>query len=131
MAALLACPYCYETFARRDIMFRCAARSSRTNKKCDRTVDQVLEARFGSNKEVGPTFAADGRKGDAECPACEGKTTFRVCPVCHSLLPAQFGMVDSRMIAMAGARESGKTVYMTVLLHELENRIGYQFGTSI
>lgn len=131
MAAPLACPYCYETFPDREIMFRCTARSSPTNRKCARALDPILEGRFGSQRELGPAFKADGRKGRAKCPACEGETTYRICPVCHSQLPVQFGMVGSRMIAMAGARESGKTVYMTVLLHEIENRIGDQFGASI
>jgi GTPase SAR1 family protein len=40
-------------------------------------------------------------------------------------------MVGSRMIAMAGATASGKTVYMTVLLHELKNRVGDRFGAAI
>lgn len=58
-------------------------------------------------------------------------TTFRICPVCHSTLPAQFGVVDNRLIAMVGAKASGKTVYMTVLLHELMNRVGARGGFAL
>lgn len=133
MATMLACPYCYETFTARDIMFRCNARLSRTGKRCELRPDPVLESRIGGprRRELGPVFRGDGRAHQAVCPNCDGSTTYRICPVCHSQLPAQFGMVSSRMIGMAGAKDSGKTVYMTVLLHELRNRIGDQYRTSI
>jgi Double-GTPase 2 len=131
MASKLACPYCYETFTSREIMFRCNGRLSRTNKQCPLRLDSILERRIGVRREQGPVFSADGRKSNAECPDCGGETTYRICPVCHSQLPVQFGMVGSRMIAMAGAKASGKTVYMTVLLHELRNRVGDRFGAAI
>jgi hypothetical protein len=40
-------------------------------------------------------------------------------------------MIDSQLIGMVGAKESGKTVYMTVLLHELRNRVGAQYDAAI
>lgn len=132
MATPLACPYCYETFTAREIMFRCNGRLSRSNRQCTLEPDPVLLARMGRRGDaLGPVVAADGRKGTANCPDCGGETTYRICPICHSQLPVQFGMVGSRMIAMAGAKDSGKTVYMTVLLHELKNRVGDRFGAAI
>ncbi len=131
MPSLLACPYCYETFAAREIMFRCNGRLSRTNISCALRTDPVLVQRMGIQRDLGPEFKADGRKGTAACPDCGGETTYRICPICHSTLPVQFGVVGSRMIAMAGAKDSGKTVYMTVLLHELRNRVGDRFGAAI
>jgi double-GTPase-like protein len=131
MAKRLACPYCYETFTAREILFRCNTRLSRTRKRCRAERDEVLQERLGQRREGGPVFAADGRKPTADCPTCEGETTYRVCPVCHSTLPAQFGMVDNRLIAMVGARDSGKTVFMTVLLHELMNKIGERYRISL
>jgi GTPase SAR1 family protein len=133
MARRLTCPYCYESFAPREIRFRCNGRLSRTGKKCDTRRDQVLDDRMGPrpSHDLGPDFAADGRKPTAPCPDCEGETTYRICPVCHSALPVQFGMVDSRLIAMVGAKASGKTVYMTVLLHEMRHRVGEAFGAHL
>jgi hypothetical protein len=43
----------------------------------------------------------------------------------------QFGKVTSRLIAMIGARETGKTVYMTVLIHELTNKVGARFNAAL
>ncbi|MFG2771082.1 hypothetical protein [Streptomyces sp. NPDC048350] len=133
MAKRLTCPYCYEHFAPREIRFRCNTRLSRTGKQCERSRDQVLDQRKGPRRshDLGPDFAADGRRPTAICAGCDGETTYRICPVCHSDLPVQFGMVDNRLIAMVGPKASGKTVYMTVLLHEMRNRVGEAFGAAL
>jgi hypothetical protein len=135
LTASIACPYCYETFPVRQIMFRCNARPSRDGKQCDQRQDEVLARRRGIRRDLGPVFKPDGwakgRTNAAACPACGSSTNYRICPACHSLLPAQFGMINSRMIGMAGARDAGKTVLMTVLLHELRNRIGAQYDAAI
>ncbi|MFW6723499.1 TRAFAC clade GTPase domain-containing protein [Streptomyces sp. MAR4 CNY-716] len=133
MARRPICPYCYETLAPREIRFRCNGRLSRTGKKCDRRRDPVLDERFGRrpSHDAGPVFTADGRKPTAVCPECDGESTYRICPVCHVELPVQFGMVENRLIAMVGARSSGKTIYMTVLLHEMRHQVGEAFGASL
>lgn len=133
MARRPICPYCYETLAPREIRFRCNGRLSRTGKKCDRRRDPVLDERFGRrpSHDAGPVFIADGRKPTAVCPECDGESTYRICPVCHVELPVQFGMVENRLIAMVGARSSGKTIYMTVLLHEMRHQVGEAFGASL
>ncbi|MFD5563745.1 TRAFAC clade GTPase domain-containing protein [Kitasatospora griseola] len=131
MASDIACPYCYETFPVRDILFRCIARPGPTGSRCRAERDQVLEERRGRRGELGPVFAARTRGQLAPCPTCQAVSTFRICPVCHSTLPAQFGLVDNRLIAMVGAKASGKTVYMTVLLHELMNRVGSAGGFAL
>ncbi|RMI34747.1 TRAFAC clade GTPase domain-containing protein [Streptomyces triticirhizae] len=131
MAKRLTCPYCYETLTAREILFRCTTRLSPTRKRCAAERDEVLLERLGQHREGGPVFAADGRRPSATCPGCDGVTNYRICPLCHTTLPVQFGMVDNRLIAMVGARESGKTVFMTVLLHELMNRVGERFRVSL
>lgn len=135
LTATLACPYCYETFTARQILFRCHGRPVRGGAPCELTRDEVLDQRRGIRRELGPVFQADGwakgRTNSAKCPGCGGTTNYRICPACHSQLPAQFGMIGSRMIAMAGAKDSGKSIQMTVLLHELRNRVGAQYGAAI
>nr|WP_276617681.1 SAV_2336 N-terminal domain-related protein [Streptomyces coryli] len=131
-SADVACPYCYEQFDPSAIGFRCNGRISPTQQRCRRTRDVVLQERMGVRDEVGPPFfGPDGRGSKAVCPDCAGETTYRICPACHMTLPVQFGVVESRMIAMVGARMSGKSVYMTVLLHELRNQVGAAYGASL
>ena len=135
LTTTLACPYCYETFTARQILFRCHGRSSRGGEPCKLRRDELLERRWGDPRDVGPVFRPDGwakgRANAAACPDCGGVTNYRICPLCHSQLPVQFGMVSSKMIGMAGAKDSGKTVYMTVLLHELRNRVGAEYNAAI
>ena len=56
-------------------------------------------------------------------------TTTRVCPNCHSTLPVHF--VRGRRIALVGASESGKTAFMTVLIHEFRYRVAERLGVSV
>lgn len=129
--ASLCCPYCYEQFAERDIMFRCTGRTSRRQHSCSPEIDEVLRDRTGFGGALPPVFTADGRMSSAVCPRCGDVSTTRICPVCHSQLPVHFGKVRSRLIALVGAKESGKTVFLTVLVHELMHRVGEQFNAAI
>jgi GTPase SAR1 family protein len=127
----LHCPYCYERFAERAIEFRCTGRPSARGRTCAVAVDDLLRARLGFDAALPPVFPGDGRAASAECPACGSVTTTRVCPACHSRLPVHFGKVRSRLIALVGAKESGKTVFMTVLVHELMHRTGDRLNAAI
>jgi GTPase SAR1 family protein len=91
----------------------------------------VLRDRTGFGGALPPAFAADGRKGAATCPECMVETTISICPVCHSRLPVHFGKVGSRLIVPVGAKEAGKTVFMTVLVHELMHQTGQRFNAAI
>lgn len=128
---MLACPYCYNRFAKKDISFRCTGQPGPTGQVCGVERDDHLVRWLGKSTQLPPAFTADGRKAAANCPRCHGETRYHICPVCHSRLPVHFGQVDSRLIAMIGARQSGKTVYMTVLIHELKHRIGRSLDAAI
>jgi hypothetical protein len=129
--ARLVCPYCYDSFAEREIQFRCSGSTPRAGKACTPVRDEQLAARIGITAALPPTFDDDGRKPRALCPRCKDESSYRICPFCHSQLPVHFGKVSSRLIAMIGAKATGKTVYMTVLVHELGNRVGDRFGASV
>lgn len=131
MATTLFCPYCYDGFAEKAIEFRCAGRISATGKVCKPKADRTLRDVMGDNELKFPSFASDGRKLQATCPDCDLVTFIRLCPKCHSQLPNYFGKVDSRMIALIGAKESGKTIFITVLLHEMMNRVSRRFKLSV
>ena len=129
--AVLYCPYCYEPFTEREIEFRCTGRVSRTGRHCGQQIDTVLQDRTGFTGALPPTFAADGRATSARCPQCGDESMTRICPACHSQLPVHFGKIRSRLIALVGAKESGKTVFMTVLVHELMHQVGDRLNAAI
>jgi hypothetical protein len=62
---------------------------------------------------------------------CGTRTNKKICPHCHNDLPSEFGATDSFTIALVGAKETGKSHYIAVLIHELTNRIGEKFGASL
>ncbi|MET9780062.1 hypothetical protein ABZ645_03405 [Nocardiopsis alba] len=127
----LVCPYCYSAFTERRILFRCTGRPGPTGAICPSVEDGALRDHLGRRERLPPVFAADGRRPRAKCPECSAATDRQVCAVCHSRLPVNFGRMRGRMIALVGARESGKTVFMTVLVHELKNRVGERFAASV
>jgi Double-GTPase 2 len=127
----LYCPYCYSGFSEREIWFRCSGRIGPKGERCSPEIDPVRRDRSGFGQVLPPVFDSDGRLRAANCPTCGAESTTRICPACHMQLPVHFGKVRSRMIALVGAKESGKTVYMTVLVHELMHRMGEDLNAAI
>jgi hypothetical protein len=125
------CPYCYEEISGRPAWYRCTGRSGPDGKRCPAKADRVLRDRTGFSGAVHPAFAAGrGRNADV-CPECGAQTSIRACPVCHSRLPVHFGKAGSHLIVPVGAKEAGKSVFMTVLVHELMNQAGQQLNAAI
>ena len=126
----LHCPYCYEPFGGWEIEFRCSGRTGWGGVRCQPERDKVLSEHIGREVTAPPAFARNaGHPG--HLPGCGVSTTTRICPACHRRLPALFGQIPSRMIALVGAKESGKTVFMTVLVRELMHRLGDQLQATI
>jgi hypothetical protein len=127
----VCCPYCYEEISQLPAWFRCSGWMSRDSRRCEPEVDDVLRIRTGFGGALPPAFAAGGRPPAANCPECGTETTTKICPVCHSRLPVHFGSVGNRLIALVGPKETGKTVFLTVLVHELMNQTGRLLNASI
>jgi Double-GTPase 2 len=127
----LACPYCYEIFSEWQIEFRCSGRAGPGGERCEPTSDPQQEIHFGSTGDQLHTFRDVRHRYRSVCPVSGAQTTTRVCPRCHSILPVHFGRIQSQLIALVGARDSGKTVFMTVLMHEFAHRLGERLGASI
>jgi len=45
----------------------------------------------------------------------------RLCPNCHNVLPTGYGLRDTLLISILGDARSGKSVFLTMLIAELEN----------
>jgi hypothetical protein len=130
----LVCPYCYERLRPWQLGFRCTGRRSRSGKACGSATDPVLLERMGRAEALPPPFTVSPLRAllrEAACPDCGDATRHRICPHCHSELPVHFSRIPSRLIAVVGARDSGKTVYITVLIHELKHRVGPCFNASV
>ena len=128
----LVCPYCFASTQRRSLEFRCAGRVVGRTGGCE-PVNDVVHAQFrGVPTFVAPPiFTADGRQPRAVHPVCGQLSLRRVCPACHSELPSDYCDVPSRLVALVGAKNSGKSTYIGVLIHELRNRVGRELNASL
>lgn len=54
----------------------------------------------------------------------------RLCPKCHNDLPITAGKAPSNIISIVGASQVGKSVYMTSLIHTLQNTTANHFNAA-
>jgi hypothetical protein len=136
----ITCPYCFARLPRERIAFRCAGSPGR-GPGCEPRLDEKLADYTGSAAAASlpPVFdppAAGRRLGRgfrrrAACPECRQDTARRVCPECHNPLPGAYCETPGKIVALVGAKNSGKSTYIAVLLHELSHRIGAELGTAL
>ena len=138
MTPKLACPFCYSTIkSRRELWFQCQGKATALHDACRPTVDEARRRLTGFSEPTLPPFRPGDeftittpRKG--QCPVCGGESKVRVCPECHTRLPYEFGISASPLVAMIGAKGTGKTVYLTVLSEVLQSeRIRTDFNVDV
>jgi len=130
--ASTACPFCFRKIDSSRLAYQCAGRG---NVECKKSEDEARFKLTGSKLETYPTFLPDSkggnRNGSPSCPTCGGPARRRACPECHTALPIDFVDSKSPMIGLVGAKGSGKTVLMTVLVKQLREVVGLRFGADI
>ncbi len=137
------CPFCFERFPAHALHFQCDSPECRAD--FSRMMDDPILARALHGPRAsgsalrGPWWCdpkREVRRGvrrffdrallpqSVDCPHCGKPATRRLCPCCHRALPdAMVGLPDGH-VAVFGPQSVGKTTYVTVLLHELDYRIG-------
>jgi hypothetical protein len=143
------CPYCFERFPAFELHLRCANPACETD--YSRMVDDPILARaLNGSARGGPVAAlrsawwvappADARRGfrrhldwfvmpaALDCPNCGRPTDQHLCPRCHQALPDSAVTRRGGHITIFGPQSVGKTTYMTVLLEELDQRVGPERG---
>ncbi len=129
-----SCPYCYESIGKTPLWFQCKGRGSPGRPGCEAVQDDERLRLTDFNEPARPVFPPpEGVRArrTANCKWCGGETGIRACPHCHTPLPINFGESTGPMIAMVGAKRTGKTVYMTVLAHELRSTIRRRFDADV
>lgn len=132
----VACPYCYHRFDLSTLRFQCTGRATPGRDRCKREVDEDRRRLTGYSAAALPTFPPPETRSplpqrNAPCPTCGAPTGIRACPLCHTPLPANFADSRSPLIGMVGGKNAGKTVYTTVLVHELQKNIRRRFDADI
>ncbi|MEU0838873.1 hypothetical protein ABZ370_05295 [Streptomyces sp. NPDC005962] len=138
------CPYCFDRAQAARLPYRClmTATGVRGGKPCDPERDDVWAEFMGPSvppalRMRGPVFTPPrtlgGMRGGSRvaCPGCGVSTPVRVCRRCHSDFPSDYCDQDSRIIALVGAKASGKSTYVGVLVNELRHRVGRAYDASL
>jgi GTPase SAR1 family protein len=129
VAQTAVCPFCFHRIDVSRLWYQCLGRGSA---ECKKEVDRAREQLTKSPLETYCSFAPpEGANGPAKCPTCGGRTNLRACPECHTALPSDFAESKSPMIGLVGAKNSGKTVLMTVLVKRLRDTVGKRFQADI
>ncbi|MGA5301108.1 hypothetical protein ACPCHT_14335 [Nucisporomicrobium flavum] len=131
----LACPYCYQRIDGSRLWYQCTGRGSPGRKGCTPAKDEARANLTGFREPVRPSFPPTSKvsfgPSKANCPTCGAESGIRACPKCHTPLSSNFGASESPLIAMVGAKGTGKTVFLTVLAHELLNGLRRRFGADV
>lgn len=131
-----SCPFCYQEFNINKVAFQCSGNGKPGLPRCQERRDPRRVEVFGDTPPTLPvvTVGPDGPeilgKDMVVCRSCGGQTGIRLCPHCHSRLPRSLD-ADSPMFGLVGVRNSGKTVFLSVLRKQLVGPVGRQFNASI
>ncbi|MEU9987304.1 hypothetical protein ACFZCP_10215 [Streptomyces sp. NPDC007971] len=139
------CPYCFDRAPAAKLPYRCQMTPSgvRGSAPCGPERDDAWAGFMGPSvppaaRMRGPLFAParkvagfGGGGSSVPCPKCGVPTPVRACRSCHSDLPSDYCDQDSRIIALVGAKASGKSTYVSVLVNELNHRVGQAYHASL
>ncbi len=129
----ITCPFCFTRFSPRNVAFRCTNRTCTSYTEPDRPL-QTFYGKVPDDKIKGhivnPTGIRLFTPEQCKCDVCGISTVNTVCPCCHNSLQRQYIETGGRIIAIVGARNSGKTNYITVLITEMFKHMN-KLGTPI
>lgn len=123
----VVCPYCFEIFKSNEVLFRCSNHSG----SCPDIEDSQMKAFWGDGLNYKPVVSPQKTMSrvlfgkmpkSAMCGTCKRETTKTICPHCHNELPREMVETGGFIISIIGARSSGKTNYITILINELKNK---------
>lgn len=143
------CPYCFTEISTDAVAFRCSGRGAAGRPACVLYSDPERAEILGDGSQTYPPVlrhASDGRHliddwgkpvlltakmgQTVNCDRCHGATSVAICPNCHTYLPQ--GVEDSPVsVAVVGARNSGKTVFLAQLDQQLMSSVPERFHVAV
>ncbi|GIP52638.1 TRAFAC clade GTPase domain-containing protein [Paenibacillus vini] len=140
----IVCPYCFSKFSPEEVVFR-AAHHREDDEDYALGEDEALNKyreRFGLDTVydmeaiIAPHQVPEEHRiySDHVLIGLNDRygiiTRRRLCPHCHNELPVTAGKVPSNIISIIGASQVGKSVYMTSLIHTLQNTTADHFDAA-
>lgn len=105
--AKFTCPNCIASYDKKKILFVCP-----------------------SCNEVASRMVYESRKVKCMQEGCGGYATLRICPLCGFVIPQTVLDTDNLPFSIVGVATSGKTNYITVMLHELQRISGIRLALA-
>ena len=127
------CPYCFEEMDSNEIWFQCS------NSACFKGfLDNTQPREYLPQPNVFESWSPNrlqrmfGVRNPVEswCPKCSAMTSTRACPHCSSSFPHGIDGLSNIVIAIIGAKETGKSHYIAVLIQQIYNLYN-QFDWSL
>jgi len=131
--ATYICPYCFSKNQMTDVLFRCG------NIKCPAEQDKKIALYETGNENsarlLGKVIAPSskgffGMPTDAVCPVCREKSYKRICPQCHNELPREIDHHKGIIISVIGAKNTGKSHFIAVLIDQMRRYVSSSFNAS-
>ena len=129
------CPFCFNKQKMYEIDFACQDENCVDD---DPVYVEYWDAamRKRPTVTVGPTpgrFSLFKSKMPAtcNCRTCSKETKTRLCKTCHSVLPHTISDYEDIIIAVIGAKSSGKSHYIGVLINEINKKIGNAYSSIL
>jgi GTP-binding protein EngB required for normal cell division len=106
------CPYCLEPVNIKSALYRCTNKA----KLCAHAPDDVYKSRWDDGRLMGKVLSP-GSNGLCDCGH---RSRYRICPHCHMKLELSPDGAGNIMLAVLGAKNSGKSHYLSVLINQLK-----------
>ncbi|WP_438348016.1 TRAFAC clade GTPase domain-containing protein [Paenibacillus sp. FA6] len=140
----IVCPFCFEKFTPAEVVFRAAHHREDDENYALGEDDELnrYRERFGLDSVddieaiIHPNDIPEEHRvySDHVLIGLNDRygvlTRRRLCPKCHNELPVTSGKVPSNIISIVGASQVGKSVYMTSLIHTLQNTTADNFDAA-
>ena len=140
----IVCPFCFQKFNPEDVVFR-ASHSKEDDEEFCLQEDETLN-KYRDRFDLAPLPDMEAVIDPDKIPFEYKKyvdgvlveivdkygipTRRRLCPKCHNELPLTAGKVPGNIISIVGASQVGKSVYMTTLIHTLQNFTANNFDAA-
>lgn len=109
------CPQCFDKHEFKNVVYKC--NNTSRIKECSRARNNepIILGKYVKNPRC----------------TCGERLTQMECPTCGFTIPTSMLTTKNLPISIIGAKESGKSNYVAVLIHQLKNSIGDAFDCSL
>lgn len=127
----IICPFCFSRFSGQEMLFRCVSVGCKGVALDDKYAQERGLPPLPMGHILTPPKSTFSVARSMECDVCRRESRTRLCPACHYQLPYTIDQVEQRVVAIIGGSNTGKSHYITSLVHTLMHEVGANFRFSL